>query len=122
MEASVFAIEKIIGLAISNHLFLTYSSVDSSTLLLLCAANVSTEKLARAVVRHGLHNYVCHNMVSIVDKIREFADAVDGEDDCVIAMYGGLVEAPKILADIMESIVIVVFIDVDFDLTKLWVV
>ncbi|XP_058766603.1 ribonuclease 3-like protein 2 [Vicia villosa] len=109
--------DAVLGLAISSHLFLTYSSVDSDTLSLLRAANVSTEKLARAAVRHGLHSYVRHNMVSIGDEIKEFVDAIDCKNDC-----SGSVKAPKILADIMKSIVAAIFIDVNLDLKRLWVI
>ncbi|PNX93904.1 ribonuclease 3-like protein 2-like [Trifolium pratense] len=117
-----FVGDAVLGLAISNHLFLTYTSVDQGQLSLLRAANVSTEKLARAAVRYGLHRFVRHNTVSIVDMIREFADAVQREDDCSVVLYGGSVKAPKILADIVESIAAAVYVDVDFDLKKLWVV
>ncbi|CAJ2655824.1 unnamed protein product [Trifolium pratense] len=121
-ERLEFVGDAVLGLAISNHLFLTYTSVDQGQLSLLRAANVSTEKLARAAVRYGLHRFVRHNTVSIVDKIREFADAVQREDDCSVVLYGGSVKAPKILADIVESIAAAVYVDVDFDLKKLWVI
>lgn len=44
-----------------------------------------------------------------------------GEEDDPVA-YGGSVKAPKILADIVESIAAAVYVDIDFDLTRLWVV
>ncbi|KAK2379093.1 ribonuclease protein [Trifolium repens] len=119
-ERLEFVGDAVLGLAISNHLFLTYTSVDPGQLTLLRAANVSTEKLARAAVRHGLHRFIRHN--TIVDKIREFADAVQKEDNCSVVLYGGSVKAPKILADIVESIAAAVYVDVDFDLKKLWVI
>lgn len=36
--------------------------------------------------------------------------------------YGGLVKAPKVLADIVESVAGAVYVDVNFDLQTLWVV
>lgn len=42
------------------------------------------------------------------------------EDDPLV--YGGALKAPKVLADIVESIAAAIYIDVDFDLKKLWVV
>ena len=47
-------------------------------------------------------------------------EAVAEEDDPVF--YGGLVKAPKVLADIVESVAGAIYMDVDFDLQKLWVV
>lgn len=122
-ERLEFLGDAVLGLAISNHLFLAYTSVHPGKLSLLRAANVSTEKLARAAVRHGLHRYFRHNTISLVDKVTEFVDAVAREKNHrALVVYGGLVKAPKILADIVESIAAAVYVDVDFDLQRLWVV
>lgn len=53
-------------------------------------------------------------------QVKEFVDAVSKEDDT--AIYGGSVKAPKILADIVESVAAAVYIDINFDLQRLWVV
>ncbi|MCI00227.1 ribonuclease 3-like protein 2, partial [Trifolium medium] len=53
--------------------------------------------------------------------IREFVEAVEKENDFAVVVYGGSVKAPKILADVMESVAAAVYVDVDFDLKKLWV-
>lgn len=45
---------------------------------------------------------------------------MSGEDDVVA--HGGSIKAPKILADIVESIAAAIYVDVDFDLQRLWVV
>ncbi|XP_027188018.1 ribonuclease 3-like protein 2 isoform X2 [Cicer arietinum] len=122
-ERLEFLGDAVLGLAISNHLFLAYTSVHPGKLSLLRAANVSTEKLARAAVRHGLHRYFRHNTISLVDKVTEFVDAVAREKNHrALVVYGGLVKAPKILADIVESIAAAVYVDVDFDLQRLWVI
>lgn len=44
------------------------------------------------------------------------------EEDDAIAYYSGSVKAPKILADIVESVVAAVYVDLDFDLQKFWMV
>ncbi|KAJ9153816.1 hypothetical protein P3X46_027217 [Hevea brasiliensis] len=109
-----------LGLALSNHVFLAYPQLDPGQLSLLRAANISTEKLARVAIRHGLYGFVRHNASSLDDKVREFTDAVSQEDDAVA--YGGSVKAPKILADIVESVAAAVYVDLDFDLQRLWVI
>lgn len=119
-ERLEFLGDVVLGLAISNHLFMAHPSLDPGQLSLLRAANVSTEKLARVAVRHGLHRFVRHSSPPLVDKVTEFVDAVAEEHDVVV--YGGLVKAPKILADIVESVAAAVYVDVGFDLQKLWVV
>ncbi|KAI4388198.1 hypothetical protein MLD38_000551 [Melastoma candidum] len=50
-----------LGLAVANHVFLAYPRLDPGELSLLRSANVSTEKLARVAVRHGLYSFVRRN-------------------------------------------------------------
>ncbi|KAK3030038.1 hypothetical protein RJ639_038137 [Escallonia herrerae] len=109
-----------LGLAISNYVFLAYPDHDPGQLSLLRAANISTEKLARAAIRHGLYRFVRHNAVALQDKVQEFAIAVEQEDETEV--YGGLVKAPKVLADIVESVAAAVYVDCEFDLKALWVI
>ncbi|KAJ8754826.1 hypothetical protein K2173_015338 [Erythroxylum novogranatense] len=109
-----------LGLALTNYFFLTCPNLDPGQLSLLRAANISTEKLARVAIKHGLFKYVRHNVHSLDDKIGEFIDAVKEEDDVVI--HAGSVKAPKVLADIVESVAAAIYVDVDFDLERLWVI
>ncbi|XP_062077622.1 ribonuclease 3-like protein 2 isoform X1 [Humulus lupulus] len=109
-----------LGLAVSNYVFLAYPGIDPGHLSLLRAANVSTEKLARVAVRHGLYRFVRRNAPALDEKIREFSEAVSNEEDAVA--HGGSIKAPKVLADIVESIAAAVYVDVNFDLQKLWVI
>ncbi|KDP39171.1 hypothetical protein JCGZ_00928 [Jatropha curcas] len=109
-----------LGLAVSCHVFLAYPQLDQGQLTLLRAANISTEKLARVAIRHGLYRFVRRNAASLDDKVTEFTDAIIHEDDPVA--HGGSVKAPKILADIIESIAAAIYFDVNFDLQRLWVI
>ncbi|KAJ0101165.1 hypothetical protein Patl1_04135 [Pistacia atlantica] len=111
-----------LGLALSNYVFLAYPTLDPGQLSLIRAANISTEKLARVAVRHGLYQFVRHNAAAALDdKVKEFAEAVSLEEDNT-AVYGGSMKAPKVLADIVESIAAAIYVDVDFDLQRLWVI
>ncbi|KAK7839779.1 ribonuclease 3-like protein 2 [Quercus suber] len=56
--------DTVIRLTVSKHLYSTYPSLDPERLSSLLAANTSNEKLARVVVRRGLH---C--VTSLVDKV-----------------------------------------------------
>ncbi|KAM7279706.1 hypothetical protein ACFE04_006840 [Oxalis oulophora] len=109
-----------LGLALSNHLYLSYEKLDAGQMSLLRSANVSTEKLARVAVKWGLFDFVTHNSNSLDFKVKEFVQAVEQEDELTI--YGGSVKAPKILADIVESVAAAIYIDLNFDLEALWVV
>lgn len=68
-ERLEFIGDAVLGLAISNHLFLAYPNLDPGDLSLLRAANISTEKLARVAIRGGLHCYVRHNAPALIDKV-----------------------------------------------------
>ncbi|XP_011014547.1 PREDICTED: ribonuclease 3-like protein 2 [Populus euphratica] len=111
-----------LGLALSNYVYLAYPQLDPGHLSLLRAANISTEKLARVAIKRGLYRFVRHNATALDDKVKEFCDAVSGEDDDDALVYGGSIKAPKILADIVESIAAAVYVDVDFDLQTFWVI
>ncbi|XP_059662457.1 ribonuclease 3-like protein 2 [Cornus florida] len=109
-----------LGLAISNFVFLSYPDLDPGQLSLIRAANISTEKLARVAVQHRLYRYVRHNAAALDEKVRDFVVAVEEEDDAVV--YGGSMKAPKVLADIVESVAAAVYVDCEFDLKALWVI
>ncbi|XP_057428146.1 ribonuclease 3-like protein 2 [Lotus japonicus] len=119
-ERLEFIGDPILGLAISNYLYLANPSLNPGQLSLLRAANVSTEKLARVAIRSGIYRHVRHNSVPLVNKVREFVVAIADEDRTVC--YGGIVKAPKVLADIVESVAAAVYVDLGFDLQNLWVI
>ncbi|KAF9589714.1 hypothetical protein IFM89_027989 [Coptis chinensis] len=108
-----------LGLAFGNFVFITYPSLDPGQLSHLRASNISTEKLARVAVKHGLFHYVRHNAPALLAKVSEFSVAIQEEDDD-ISGYGGKVKAPKVLADIVESIAAAIYVDVKFDLQLMW--
>ncbi|KAM0063757.1 putative ribonuclease III [Helianthus debilis subsp. tardiflorus] len=129
--------DSVIALAISNFFFLKYPDVDAGILSRLRAANVSNEKLARVAVNHGLHKYVRHNKATVLnDKVWEFwiigylhviclgivfefLIEVNEED---MVVYGGQMKAPKVLADIVESVAAAVYIDCGFNLQDTWMI
>jgi len=118
-ERLEFIGDPIIGLAISNHLFVTYPKLDPGRLSILRSANISTEKLARVAVRHGFHRFIRHSAQPLMDQVLRFVEAVARENHSVVS-HGGSVKAPKILADIVESIAGAVYVDVAYDLEILW--
>ncbi|XP_021755481.1 ribonuclease 3-like protein 2 [Chenopodium quinoa] len=110
--------DAVLGLAVANSVFLDYPNVDEGILHLLRCANTNTEKLARVAVRIGLYRYVRRNSLLLDAKVREFALVAEAEDDT--ALNKGAVKAPKVLADIVESVIAAVYLDCDFDLKFLW--
>ncbi|KAL8205719.1 hypothetical protein R6Q57_009270 [Mikania cordata] len=113
--------DSVLQLAISNFFFLTYDDVEAGQLSLLRSANISTEKLARVAVRHGLYKYIRHNKAGVLsEKVREFLIAVEEEGEMVV--HGGQMKPPKVLADIVESVAAAVYVDCGFNLQMVWMI
>ncbi|KAL0743099.1 hypothetical protein Bca4012_084612 [Brassica carinata] len=106
--------------ALTNYLYLAYPNLEPHVLSQLRATNVSNEKFARVALRHGLYRFLRRNAPSLDEKVTEFSEAVCKEDDS--DYYGGSVKAPKVLADLLESIAGAVYIDVNLDLQRFWVI
>ncbi|XP_008780917.1 ribonuclease 3-like protein 2 [Phoenix dactylifera] len=114
--------DAVLGLAFANYIYLTYPSADPGQLTSLRKANVSTEKLARVAVRHDLYRLVRRNSPSLDQNVDEFTQSVlrEREEGLGELHYGGSIKAPKVLADIVESIAAAVYVDCDFNLEALW--
>ncbi|XP_076934209.1 ribonuclease 3-like protein 2 [Bidens hawaiensis] len=112
--------DSVLALAVSQFFFLSYPEVDAGVLSRLRAANISNEKLARVAVHHGLHKYIRHNKATVLnDKVCDFLVEVEEED---MVVYGGHIKAPKVLADIVESVAAAVYVDLGLDLLKMWLI
>ncbi|KAF4394488.1 endoribonuclease Dicer homolog 1 isoform X1 [Cannabis sativa] len=99
------------------HYFL-YPQLSSGRLTPLRASNIDTEKLARAAVRHGLHTYLRHDKPLLQDQIKKFnSEILDYPLHST-----GLIEVPKILADIVESTIGAIFVDSNCCFETVWMV
>ena len=65
-----FVGDAVLGLALSNYVFLAYPNLEPGMLSSLRAANISTEKLARVAVRHGLHRFIRHHAAPLHHKVK----------------------------------------------------
>ncbi|CAN6445677.1 unnamed protein product [Victoria cruziana] len=113
-ERLEFVGDAALGHLLTTHLYISYPDLDQGALSLLRAANVNTEKLARAAVKLGLYRFLRRNSPSLDDKVLEFSKAIQYKD--AIAT----VKPPKVLADIIESVCAAVYIDCGYNLDKLW--
>ncbi|KAF3613111.1 putative cell differentiation protein RCD1 -like protein isoform X1 [Capsicum annuum] len=69
-----------LSLAISSYFFVTYPEIDCGKLTDLRAVNVSTEKLARVAVRHGLYNYLRRDSAVLDEKNHAIAGKLRNDD------------------------------------------
>ncbi|KAF8009115.1 hypothetical protein BT93_J0186 [Corymbia citriodora subsp. variegata] len=111
-ERLEFLGDKVLNLVAGNLLFRAHPEFDQGQLTKLVWVNVSTEKLARVAVHRGLYHFLKkRNVQNMNEKVGKFARAVEEEADDV--PHGGSVTAPKVLADIVESVAGAIFKDVD---------
>ncbi|PPS16249.1 hypothetical protein GOBAR_AA04333 [Gossypium barbadense] len=82
----------------------------------LRAANVDSDKLARVAVKHGFHRFLRHKKPLLEDQIRQFSEEIQRFP----LHSNGLVDVPKALADLVESIIGAVFIDCNSSIDIVW--
>lgn len=108
--------DSVLNLLISKQQFFLYPNLQPGTLSHLRSANIDTEKLARAAVRHKLHRYLRHNHPALCKQIGAFMS-----DLSRFPLHShGLIDAPKVLADIVESTIGATFIDSKSSMDITW--
>uniref|UniRef100_A0A7N0V5N8 RNase III domain-containing protein n=1 Tax=Kalanchoe fedtschenkoi TaxID=63787 RepID=A0A7N0V5N8_KALFE len=109
--------DAVLNMLLARALYLWYPDLSPGWLTQLRAANVDTEKLARVAVKHRLYTYLRHHRGGkIDDQIEEFRKEM--EKHPLHSM--GLIKPPKVLADIVESLIGAISMDCGFRLKKLW--
>ncbi|KAK4577216.1 hypothetical protein RGQ29_027643 [Quercus rubra] len=102
--------DAVLNLLFTKEHYTLYPNLSSGPLTRLRAANVDTDKLARVAIRHGLHRYLRHKKPLLGEQgILEYP-----------LHSNGLIDAPKALADIVESSIGAVFIDCSSSLDIVW--
>ncbi|KAK1579275.1 hypothetical protein QYE76_031978 [Lolium multiflorum] len=107
--------DKAISNAVTRHHLLRNRSMSSS-LTRLHSLNVDNEKLARAALAHRLHRFLRHEVPSFQGDVDDFAEEIAGYP----LHSNGQVCTPKLLSDIVESLIGAVSIDCNDDLEQVW--
>ncbi|MFS7998880.1 putative ribonuclease III [Helianthus anomalus] len=87
--------------------YFSYPKMNSGELTRLRAANVDTEALARVAFKHGLHRFLRHEDPSLNERVQELMEGIKEHP----LHSHGLINSPKILADIVEAVVGAVYVD-----------
>ncbi|KAG4132460.1 hypothetical protein ERO13_D08G034400v2 [Gossypium hirsutum] len=108
-----------LGLAVATYFFCWEPRLNPDQLTLLRTKSVSNERLALVAARHELDRFVRSKDTAPLNRnVREYVKAVKQGDD-----HKNLtVRSPDILADIVEALAGAVYLDLNFDLTKLWTI
>ncbi|KAL7117394.1 hypothetical protein ACP275_03G069700 [Erythranthe tilingii] len=99
--------DSILSFFMAEEHFRLYPDLPPGQLTKLRAANVDTEKLARVAFKYKLHTFLRHKKPLLAGQIKEFEEAIVNYP----IHSSGLLNAPKALADIVESLVGAIYID-----------
>ncbi|XP_031500994.1 ribonuclease 3-like protein 3 [Nymphaea colorata] len=108
--------DSVLNFLVSDHLVKLYPGLSPGQLTLLRSANTDTEKLARVAFRHGLHKLLRHKVTILEQQVEQLRR--DIEDFPIHS--SGLIDAPKILANVTESLVGAVYVDCGHSLDTVW--
>ncbi|XP_022760080.1 ribonuclease 3-like protein 3 [Durio zibethinus] len=108
--------DSVLNLLFTKHQYFEYPDLPPGVLTRLRAANVDTEKLARVAIKHGLHRFLRHKKPLLEKQIRQFSQEIQRYP----LHSNGLVDVPKALADLVESVIGAVFIDANFSIDIVW--
>ncbi|KAL3502743.1 hypothetical protein ACH5RR_037192 [Cinchona calisaya] len=108
--------DSVLNLLITKQQFSLYPDLPPGSLTPLRAANVDTEKLARVAIKHNFHKHLRHGKPVLERRIQKFIN--------LLPKYPlhshGLIDAPKVLADVVESTIGAVFIDSNSSIDITW--
>ncbi|XP_019095453.1 PREDICTED: ribonuclease 3-like protein 3 isoform X2 [Camelina sativa] len=107
--------EPALSLAFMKHIYLTYPKLEPKDLSLLRDANTCNDRYARVVVKKGISQFVIKPERMIV----EFIEMMGKEDDPDPDPYR-TVKAPKVLANLVLAVAGAVYIDVNYNVQRLW--
>ncbi|XP_059073600.1 ribonuclease 3-like protein 3 [Cryptomeria japonica] len=116
-ERLEFVGDAVLGHLITVYLYGTYPGIKPGILTRLRSENIKNETLARVAVKHGFFNYLRFEFPDLPDMIEKFIQAVENESKPHLSDHS---KAPKILADMVEPIVGVVFVDSGNSAKKVW--
>ncbi|CAH8317000.1 unnamed protein product [Eruca vesicaria subsp. sativa] len=108
-ERLEFLGDTVLNMFITKYLYHLYEDSAPGSLTRLRSVNVDTEKLARVAVKHNLHRCLRHNKPLLEDQILKFSKEI--EKYPLHSFYR--LEAPKTLADIVESTIGALYTDCD---------
>ncbi|XP_049405246.1 ribonuclease 3-like protein 3 [Solanum stenotomum] len=101
--------DSILNMLVTKKQFFDYPDLPPGRLTTLRSANVDNEKLARVAIKYNLHNYLRHKMTLFEGQVKEFKEAI-----LEYPLHSlGLIDPPKTLADIVESLIGAISIDSD---------
>ncbi|GLJ16874.1 hypothetical protein SUGI_0290960 [Cryptomeria japonica] len=116
-ERLEFLGDAILGQLVSVYLYNTHPDMKPGILTRLRSANVRNETLAHVAVKHGFFSYLRFESTDLKESIEKFTPIAKNEVKHHRSYHSN---APKALADIVESIAGAVFVDSGNSVDKVW--
>ncbi|XP_004240163.2 ribonuclease 3-like protein 3 [Solanum lycopersicum] len=108
--------DSVLNMLIAKFHYFLHPDLAPGQLTRLRAANVDTEKLARVAIRYDFHKYLRHKKPLFKSQVEEFKDAM-----LEYPLHStGLIDPPKVLADVVESLIGAIYIDCNFSMDITW--
>ncbi|XP_076926025.1 ribonuclease 3-like protein 3 [Bidens hawaiensis] len=108
--------DSVLNLMFAKQHYFSYPKMKSGELTQLRAANVDTEALARVGFKHGLHRFLKHDDPSLNERVEEFKEGIKQYP----LHSQGMINSPKILADIVEAVIGAVYVDTGLSIDDTW--
>ncbi|KVI10671.1 Ribonuclease III domain-containing protein, partial [Cynara cardunculus var. scolymus] len=108
--------DSFLNFMIAKQHYFQYPNMKPGELTQLRAANVDTEALARVAFKHGFHNFIRHQDPLLLGRIQELTEAIKEHP----LHSNGLINSPKILADVVESLIGAVYVDTNLSIDDTW--
>ncbi|CAO2817610.1 unnamed protein product [Amaranthus hypochondriacus] len=116
-ERLEFLGDAVLDVLITRHLYHTHVEIDPGELTDLRSASVKNENFAQVSVRRNLYQHLQYNSDTMSSQIAEYVTLVSETSDSKL-LQGR--ECPKVLGDLLESIVGAVLIDTKLDVEEVW--
>ncbi|KAG9129978.1 hypothetical protein Leryth_007097 [Lithospermum erythrorhizon] len=110
--------DAVLDILITWHLYQNHLDVDPGELTDLRSASVNNENFALAAVKHDLHPHLQHCSGELESQIHTFVQAVSDSGGNKNLLQGA--QSPKVLGDLVESIVGAILIDTKLNLDEIW--
>ncbi|KAI3769645.1 hypothetical protein L6452_00754 [Arctium lappa] len=108
--------DSFLNLMIAKQHYFQYPNMKSGELTQLRDTNVDTEALARVAFKHGFHRFLVHQDPLLHERIQDFMEAIKEHP----LHSSGLINSPKILADVVESLIGAVYVDTNLSIDDTW--
>lgn len=108
--------DSVLNQLIAKEHYVAYPHLSSGDLTDLRKVNVDTEKLARVAIKYNLHDYLRYQIHLFKEQVEEFRDAT-----LEYPLHSlGCIDPPKVLADLVESLIGAIYIDSNFSMDTTW--